>query len=62
MTESFEVFVPVGQARGHDDGNSAGRGLRDGDKIAVGSVGEAALAEDEADILSGEEIVALVEA
>jgi len=62
VAESFEVFVPVGQARGHHDGNSAGRSLRDGDKVAVSSVGEAALAEDDADILLGEEVVALVEA
>jgi len=62
VTESFEVFVPVGQTRGHYDRNSAGWSLRDGDKVAVGSVGEAALAEDEADVLLGEEIVAFVEA
>ena len=62
MAQGFEIFVPVGETRGDHDGNLAFWSLRDGEKVAVGPVREAALAENEADILLCEQIVTLGQA
>src|SRR5882724_6434636 len=62
VAQSFEVFVPICQARGHDDRNSAGRSLRETEKVAVSPVSQAALAKNKTNILSCEKIVTLVQA
>jgi hypothetical protein len=62
VAQSFEVFVPICQTRGHDDGNSAGRSLRETEKVAVSAIRQAALAKNEAHILLCEKIMTLVQA
>ncbi len=59
--KGFEIFVPVREARGDDDRDSAIGRVGDGEQITVGAVREAALAENQADILSREKIAALAE-
>jgi hypothetical protein len=61
VSKGFEIFVPVREARGDDDGHSAIKRVGDGEQITVGAVGEAALAENQADILFREQIAALAE-
>ena len=62
VPQGFQVFVPVGEARGHDNGHLACGSPGNRENIAVGTVGEVALAKNKPDILFREEIVALVEA
>jgi hypothetical protein len=58
VARGFEIFVPVGEARSDDDGDvtvADGRGAKE---IAVTAVGQAAFAENQANILVRKDFLA----
>jgi hypothetical protein len=59
VTQSFKIFIPIGQTGCHYNRNPAFRNLSDRKKIVIGTISESTLAEHEPNISLGNEITAL---
>src|SRR5580698_5635931 len=61
VTQGFEIFVPIGETRRHDDRNVASFCLDRREKIEVGAIGEMALTKNHANGLALQQSAAFAE-
>jgi len=54
VAKRFEILIPIGETRGHDNGNVAGFRLRRRQKIEVRAIREMPFAENHANTLAGQ--------